>query len=403
MRALLRGSRCACPSGLFSPLSSSKSSIRSLPLKRLSTLPIKASLATHLDLLAERHKQLECELEDSATVFSADRMRELSTLSPIVAAHAELNKLVAEVVELRELANDTSVEAELRVMADSELGVCIKRLTSLESEIIALLVPPEEDSEHGAVLEIRAGTGGLEAGLFASELLIMYERFARRRQWRFQILDQSLNDAGGTREATASVTGIGVYGALRTENGVHRVQRVPATEGLGRVHTSTAVVVVLPAAEDGGDGVELRAEDIDVDVFRAGGAGGQHVNTTESAVRLTHRPTGIKVSCQNERSQHMNKATAMKVLRARVEDHERQRTQDERDSLRATVASTGARSERIRTYNFADDRITDHRLNESKFGLPRMLDGDLLGEFVDELAFQASIRRRERFIAGLEG
>ena len=370
--------------------------------RRTLSSALRPSLKNHLDLLVSRHKQLEIELEGGTAAFSAERMREMSRLSPIIALRADMESATLEMAELNELAADASAELELRQIAKAELDENAARLERLEQELIALLVPPEDGDDRNVVLEVRAGTGGLEAGLFASELLTMYERLAKRRRWRFELHDQSENDAGGTREATASVIGEGVYATLRAETGVHRVQRVPATEGLGRVHTSTVVVVVLPAADEEGGGVDLRPEDIQVDVFRSGGAGGQHVNTTESAVRLTHKPTGIKVSCQNERSQHMNKATAMKVLRARVEAHEKQLAREARDALRADVASTGARSERIRTYNFADDRVTDHRLGESKYGIPRMLAGELLEELVEDLAMKHALEKREEFLRALE-
>ena len=373
-----------------------------------SDLPLQPALARHLDGLVARHVAIEAELEGGEAAFSAERMKELARLGPIVELRHDLASASREAGELRELVADAAAEAELRQIARDELREVHGRLEALEDALIALLVPPEEGDECGAVLEVRAGVGGDEAGLFAAELLGMYEKLARRRRWRFDLHDVSETDVGGTREATASISGTDVYGTLRSESGVHRVQRVPATESLGRVHTSTAVVVVLPAADEGGGkggggAVELNPADITVDVFRASGAGGQHVNTTESAVRLTHRPTGIKVSCQNERSQHQNKASAMKLLRARVMAYEEHQRRQEQAAVRDEVDSTGARSERIRTYNYADDRVTDHRLKSgSKFGLPRMLEGEMLEELADELQEMSVLSRRDAFVSGLK-
>lgn len=298
-------------------------------------------------------------------------MKEIARLAPLVAARAEATTLGGEVVELHELAADSS-DAEMQQLAEAELAEAEARLAVLREELTMLVVPPEEcDAAPGAVVEIRPGAGGQEAGLFASELFDMYAQLARRRRWRWEVHERVELDQGGTREATASITGEGAYAALKAENGVHRVQRIPATESLGRVHTSTAVVLILPTAAEGGPEVEVLESDVKVDVFRASGAGGQHVNTTESAVRLTHIPTGIKVSCQDERSQHNNKASAMKSLQKRVAAHAAAEERAARDELKASNASTGARNERIRTYNFADDRVTDHRLGASKFGMPR--------------------------------
>lgn len=371
--------------------------------RSLCAFPQRPALSRHLESLVSRHAAIETDLAAGKGSFSAERMREHSRLSPIVATVTEVKSLRQELGELRALASDSTAEQELRDLAQSELADASDRLANLEDKLIARLVPPEEGEESNAVIEVRAGVGGLEAGLFAGELLSMYERFAKLQRWRFQVHDRADLDQGGMRDATASIQGHNVYGTLRYESGVHRVQRVPATESLGRVHTSTAVVVVLPDSEPtDGSAAEVHEADVAVETFRASGAGGQHVNTTDSAVRLTHKPTGIKVSCQNERSQHMNKATAFKLLRARVAAREAELAREQRDALRADVDSVGLRSERIRTYNYSDDRVSDHRLRGAKHGIPRMLEGELLEEIAEELAEAARLERTESFLRSVE-
>jgi len=365
-------------------------------------LPAHQSLAKYLEGLKARHAEIERELADASSGFSVDTMKELSRLTPIMEARTKALELATEVAELRELASDTASEAELRELARSELEEGEAGLAAVEEELIALLVPPEEGDERGALLEVRAGVGGLEAGLFAGDLLGMYEKFAKRMRWRFELLAEAENDQGGIKDATFSISGEGAYGMLKGESGVHRVQRVPATESLGRVHTSTAVVVVLPEVEDSGLGrFEIPESEIEVETYRSGGKGGQSVNTTDSAVRMTHKPTGIKVEIQNERSQHQNKARALQVLTARVKAHFERIARAESDRVRDEVDSTGARSERIRTYNFPDDRVSDHRLSGAKFGLPRMLEGAMLEELATELKEQQVGARREAFVRQL--
>ncbi|EOD13833.1 mitochondrial translational release factor [Emiliania huxleyi CCMP1516] len=335
--------------------------------------------------------------------FSVARAREVARLAPIADAHARVQEGAAEVRGLRELADDASSEAELRELARAELEEAEAALGVQQESLVALLVPVDDEEEaaagRGALVELHPGVGGNEAATSAEELLRMYERYCKRKGWRFSLLSHSAFEYGGCREASASVTGEGVFSALRSESGTHRVQRIPETESQGRVHTSTAVVAVMPEYEaaEVPELTEARRRR----VMRAGGAGGQHVNTTESAVRLTHTPTGIKAFSQNERSQHSNRATAMKMLAARVKAHEEEKRRAEQQAARGAPAS-GGRSERVRTYNFADDRVTDHRINCSKFGLAGMFAGELIDEFGAELAAARAEERLQSLLAELE-
>ncbi len=348
--------------------------------------------------LASRYDELQ--RENDASGFSGVRAKEMARIAPVLEAHTRMDEALAEAEGLRELATDASSEPELRDLARQELEQSEASLDEQHEAILTMLTPTEEEEEASSVLvEVQAGVGGIEAALFAQELFVMYERYARRRRWRWTLLSSSTSDLGGLREASASIAGEGAYAALLGENGTHRVQRVPATESLGRVHTSTATVLVMAEVERAD--VELRKDDIHVDVFRASGAGGQHVNTTESAVRLTHVPTGIKVSCQAERSQHQNRASAMKLLAIKLSAHAAAQADAARDEFRGANLGTGARSERIRTYNFADDRVSDHRLPTTRYGLDRMLEGEMLDEISAELADARRQRRRDELLAEL--
>ncbi len=306
---------------------------------------------------------------------------EYSELEPVVKKVREYEKAVSEAADLQALLADKTTDKDMRDLAEMELPDVEARIGELEKEMQVLLLPKDAADEKSAILEIRAGTGGSEAALFAGDLFRMYERFASAKGWKVEVLSASEGEAGGYKEIIATISGRGVFSKLKFESGVHRVQRVPETEASGRIHTSAATVAVLPEAED--IDVEIRPEDIRIDTMRASGAGGQHVNTTDSAVRITHLPTGLIVT-SSEKSQHQNRAKAMQVLRSRLYDIERQKVESERSADRKSQVGSGDRSERIRTYNFPQGRVTDHRINLTLYKLDRMIEGEI-DELVDAL------------------
>lgn len=308
---------------------------------------------------------------------------EYAELDPVVQKIRAFYDIDREANDLRSLLEDKTTEAEMRELAEMELPELEERLEALSGEIQILLLPKDAADDKSAVLEIRAGTGGSEAALFAGDLFRMYERYASANGWKVEVLSASEGEAGGYKEIIASVSGKGVFSRLKFESGVHRVQRVPETEAGGRIHTSAATVAVLPEAED--IDIEIRNEDLRIDTMRSSGAGGQHVNTTDSAVRITHIPTGIVVT-SSEKSQHQNRARAMQVLRARLLDIERQRSESERSADRKSQVGSGDRSERIRTYNFPQGRVTDHRINLTLYKLDSVIQGDL-DEVIDALIY----------------
>jgi len=306
---------------------------------------------------------------------------EYSELEPVVAAIRNHSRTTREIDDLNSLLDDGETDDEMRALAQLELPELEAQLEKLEADMQIMLLPKDAADNKSAILEIRAGTGGSEAALFAGDLFRMYERYAAARGWKVEVMSASEGEVGGFKEIVASITGRGVFARLKFESGVHRVQRVPETESGGRIHTSAATVAVLPEAED--IDIEIRNEDIRIDTMRASGAGGQHVNTTDSAVRLTHIPSGIVVT-QAEKSQHQNRARAMQILRARLFDLERQKAESERSAARKSQVGSGDRSERIRTYNFPQGRVTDHRINLTLYKLDRMMEGEI-DEVVDAL------------------
>jgi peptide chain release factor 1 len=317
--------------------------------------------------------------------------KELAELRPLLEAGRRYEETLGALADARSLADD--VDPELAELAKSELPELEARAAALEAELRALLRPKDPNDGKDAILEIRAGAGGEEAALFAAELFRMYGRYAESRGWKIEPLSESTTGSGGLKEVIAGVSGKAVYGRLKFERGVHRVQRVPATESAGRIHTSTVTVAIMPEAEE--VDIEINPADLRIDVFRASGPGGQSVNTTDSAVRVTHVPTGVVVSCQDEKSQHKNKAKALKVLRARLLDAERERQNAERASERRAQVGTGDRSEKIRTYNFPQNRVTDHRAGLTLHQLDRVMEGDLDALLDGVAASMAGERERD--------
>jgi peptide chain release factor 1 len=322
--------------------------------------------------------------------------KEYAQVEPVADAAREVRRLRAELEVLNGLAHDPSAEAELKELAVHEIEEIKTRLPDAERALALKLLPRDAADERAAMLEVRAGTGGDEAALFAGDLLRMYQRYAEEAGWRFELISASASDVGGYKEAIASISGAGVFARLKFESGVHRVQRVPVTESGGRIHTSAATVAVLPEAED--VDVHIDDKDLRIDVYRSSGPGGQSVNTTDSAVRITHLPTGLVVIQQDEKSQHKNKAKALKVLRTRLFEMERERLQSERAGARKSMVGSGDRSERIRTYNFPQGRVTDHRINLTLHKLDAILEGPGLGELIDALIAEDEAQR----LAGLE-
>ena len=307
--------------------------------------------------------------------------KEYSQVEPVAAAAREVRRLRAERDSLNEMTRDA--DADMRAMAEEELAEIERQLPDAERALALQLLPKDSADERAAMLEVRAGTGGDEAALFAGDLLRMYQRFAEEQGWRFETISASASDVGGYKEAVASISGSGVFARLKFESGVHRVQRVPATESGGRIHTSAATVAVLPEAEE--VDVHIDDKDLRIDVYRSSGPGGQSVNTTDSAVRITHLPTGLVVIQQDEKSQHKNKAKALKVLRTRLFELERERLASERAGARKSMVGSGDRSERIRTYNFPQGRVTDHRINLTLHKLDEILAGPGLAELTGAL------------------
>jgi peptide chain release factor 1 len=343
--------------------------------------------AAKLQRLLDRFDAVEAELASGASGAGFVKLsREHAELAPVIAAVRAWREVEKHSDEAQSLIDDPATDSDMRAMAEAERAELKPRLAALEHDLRIQLLPRDAADASSAILEIRAGTGGDEAALFAGDLLGMYQRYCGLQGWKTEILSLSESDLGGYKDATLEVAGRGVYAKLKFESGVHRVQRVPVTETQGRIHTSAATVAVLPEAED--VDIEINEKDLRIDTYRAQGAGGQHVNKTDSAVRITHIPTGTVVAMQEEKSQHKNKAKAMTLLRAKIYDAERNRVDAARASERKSLVGSGDRSERIRTYNFPQGRVTDHRINLTLYNLSRIIAGDELGEIVDALVAQ---------------
>jgi len=350
---------------------------------------MKASLRSKLETLTRRMDELNAMLSSEDATRDLDRYRaltkEYSDLGTVVARYREFQLAEADLGAAQDMAADPAMKA----YAEEEVGAARVRIADLEADLLKLLLPADPNDERNVFVEVRAGTGGDESALFGGSLFRMYTRFAERAGWQVEIVSESQGEMGGYKEVIARIIGRGAYSRLKFESGGHRVQRVPETEAQGRIHTSACTVAVMPEADPIAD-VSINPADLRIDTFRASGAGGQHVNKTDSAVRITHLPSGLVVECQDDRSQHRNRASAMAVLASRLADKERRERQQKEASMRKSLIGSGDRSERIRTYNFPQGRVTDHRINLTLYKIDAIMDGDLT-ELTDALAqeFQA--------------
>ncbi len=351
-----------------------------------------------LNFLEDKYEELSAKVSDPAVIADQNswkkHMKEMSELEPVVLKYREYKKAADDLAATKEMLNESGLDEELREMAKTELSELEERIERLTGEMKILLLPKDPNDEKNVILEIRAGTGGDEAALFGGDLLRMYMRYAERRGWKAELMDLNETGIGGVKEAVLLIKGRGAYSRLKYESGVHRVQRVPETESAGRIHTSAATVAVLPEIDD----VEVKIDpnDVRVDVYRSSGNGGQCVNTTDSAVRLTHIPTGIVVTCQDEKSQIKNKEKAFKVLRARIYDAKLQEQNKEISEARKSQVGSGDRSERIRTYNFPQGRVSDHRIGMTLYKLDYFMDGDL-DEIIDGLITSDQAEKMKNF------
>lgn len=363
---------------------------------------ITPAIEVQLQRMRQRHTDLCHQLaEESAAQLNPKQLgqlnKELSTLQPVVDALSILAKQRQEIGDLGMVVKDSEEDQEMQRMAEEEQEQLQQQVPKLEEHLLLSLLPQDEADQRDVVLEVRAGTGGDEAALFAGDLLRMYERASALNGWKFEVVEvAATEEKGGCKFASATISGQGVYGRLKYESGIHRVQRVPSTEASGRLHTSAASVAILPQADE--VDIEVHADDLRVDTYRASGAGGQHVNTTNSAVRITHVPTGLVVAMQDERSQHKNKAKALKVLRARLYDQDRLAKEQSMSVQRKTLVGSGDRSERIRTYNYPQGRVTDHRVGVTEHGIDSVMNGEKLAVFADAL----QLRHQAEMLAQLD-
>ena len=345
-----------------------------------------------LDQVVRRYEEINALLASTSSAEELVKLnKESATLTPVVEIIEKYQHFKQNFIEAEVMARDESLDKEMRDMAQSEYYELKEKLPQMEHEIKIALLPKSEDDEKNAILEVRAGTGGDEAALFAAVLFEMYQRYAAKQGWKFELIDANENGLGGYKEASAKITGTDVFAKLKFESGAHRVQRVPVTESQGRVHTSAATVAVLPEIEE--VDLYINPADLKIDVYRASGAGGQHVNKTESAVRITHIPTGVVVQCQDERSQFKNKEKAMNYLRAKLYDAQKEKIDANYSEKRKLQVGSGDRSERIRTYNYPQGRVTDHRINLTLYKLDEVVSGEALGEIIDALITEDQAER----------